>query len=131
MSGLLKLFPSWAWLLLGGAVLATVFAFGWRQGGARAREKLADYKLNTEHQAETQRQANRSRSQAAEQAQAQREPARTIYITKTVERVRDATAPLAACVLPDGAIRVLNDARECARQGRSPACSPDNAVPGS
>ncbi|PZQ77927.1 MAG: hypothetical protein DI563_01860 [Variovorax paradoxus] len=131
MTAILKLFPSWAWLVLGGAVLASVFAFGWRQGGASAREKLADYKLNTEYQAETQRQANRSRSQSAEQAQAQREPARTVYITKTIERVRDATAPLASCALPDAAIRVLNDARECARQGRSPSCAPDHAVPGS
>lgn len=131
MTAILKLFPSWAWLALAGAVLATMFAFGWRQGGASAREKLADYKLNTEHQAEVQRQANRSRSLAAEQAQAQREPARTVYITKTVERVRDATAPIASCPVPDAAVRMLNDAAQCARQGRSPACAPDNAVPGS
>lgn len=44
MTAILKLFPSWAWLALGGVLLATVFAFGWRQGGAGPKLELAQYK---------------------------------------------------------------------------------------
>lgn len=64
MKTLFALFPSWAWLVLGGAVLATVFAFGWRQGGASARVDLADYKAD---QSEAGRKAAlaREREQAA------------------------------------------------------------------
>lgn len=64
----LKLFPSWAWLLLGCAVLAAVFAFGWQQGGASARVELADYKAA---QSEVGRLAAQSRTREEAAARAQ------------------------------------------------------------
>ncbi len=68
MTAILKLFPSWAWLVLGGAVLATVFAFGCRQGAAGPRLELAEYKAA---QAEAGRLAAQSRTREEAAARAQ------------------------------------------------------------
>jgi len=72
VSALLKLFPSWAWLVLACAVLASVFAFGWRQGGAGPRLELANFKLA---QAEQRVLADRAREHrnAARQAAVDKE----------------------------------------------------------
>lgn len=73
MTAILKLFPSWAWLVLGGVLLTTVFAFGWRQGGASARVELAQVrqqaaqaKANAE---KAQREIERQRAQAVQEVQ--------------------------------------------------------------
>ncbi|HZF84690.1 MAG TPA: hypothetical protein VE084_14380 [Burkholderiaceae bacterium] len=130
MKAMLALVPAWVWGLAAAAGAAVLLGIGWRLGSSAGRVDLAEFKLASEHRSEMQRQANRSRTQAAEALEAARTPARTIYITRTIERVRDATATLASCPLPEPAIRLLNRAAECARQDRSATCAADDAVPG-
>lgn len=109
------------WRLWAAAGMAVLLAWthwqAYRQGGAGARVELAQYIADSEHQAELQRQANRSRSHDAEQAEVPRIVYRDRVITKTIERVRNATAPLAECRVPAPAIDALNNARRCAVSG--------------
>lgn len=112
------------------AVLLTAAAAGvWRFWHSAEKSGYERRQREDEAAAEFQREANRGRAHAAEQGEAKQAQVRTVYITRTVERVRDATAPLASCPVPDAAVRMLNDAAQCARQGRSPTCAPDDAVP--
>jgi len=121
------------WRLWAAAGVAVLLAWthwqAYRQGGESARVDLAKYVADSEHQAELQRQANRSRSHDAEQAEVPRIVYRDRVITKTIERVRNATAPLASCPVPPVAVGMLNDAARCAREGRSPACPADGPMP--
>ena len=114
------------------AALVVIAAAGvWKFWHAADKAGYERRQREDEAAAEFQREANRGRSRAAEQGESLQTQIRTVYITKTVERVRNVTEPLASCPVPDAAVRMLNDAARCARQGRSPACTPDDAVPGS
>lgn len=67
-----------------------------------------------EAMADLQREANRSRSRDVERSQAERAVFRDRFITETIVEIRHAAAPLAACPVPDAAVRLLNDAANCA-----------------
>lgn len=121
----------WAKLTLCAALLVAAAAGVWKFWHSAEKSGYERRQREDEAAAEFQREANRGRARIAEQGEAKQAQIRTVYITKTVERVRNATAPLASCPVPDAAVRMLNDAAQCARQGRSPACAPDDAVPGS
>lgn len=119
----------WAKLALCAALLVAAAAGVWKFWHSAEKSGYERRQREDEAAAEFQREANRGRARTAEQGEAKQAQIRTVYITKTVERVRNATAPLASCPVPDAAVRMLNDAAQCARQGRSPACAPDDAVP--
>lgn len=119
----------WAKLALSAALLVAAAAGVWKFWHSAEKSGYERRQREDEAAAEFQREANRGRARTAEQGEAKQAQIRTVYITKTVERVRNATAPLASCPVPDAAVRMLNDAAQCARQGRSPACAPDDAVP--
>lgn len=121
----------WAKLALSAALVVAAAAGVWKFWHSAEKSGHERRQREDEAAAEFQREANRGRARTAEQGEAKQTQIRTVYITKTVERVRDATEPLASCPVPDAAVRMLNDAAQCARQGRSPACAPDDAVPGS
>lgn len=108
---------------------AAFCAFVYRLGGMGPRAELAQYKLHVADLAEQQRLANRSRAAQSERAEGERIAYRDRVITKTITEVRHATVPLADCPLPAPAVRVLNDAARCTREGRSPTCFADAAVP--
>jgi hypothetical protein len=121
----------WAKLALSAALLVAAAAGVWKFWHSAEKSGYERRQREDEAAAEFQREANRGRARAAEQGEAKQAQVRTVYITKTIERVRNVTVPLASCPVPDAAVRMLNDAARCARQGRSPACAPDDAVPGS
>lgn len=78
--------------------------------------------------AEKQREANRATAGKAEKKEAARVVYRDRVITKTVTEVRDASAPLAACPLPAGAIRVYNDTARRASEERPATSLADDAL---
>ena len=80
--------------------------------------------------AEKQREANRTTATKAEKKESVRVVYRDRVITKTITEVRDASAPLAACPIPDAAIRMLNDAAQRAREDRPASSAVDYALPG-
>lgn len=113
---------AYAWI----AVAAVAGYFWWtHQVETKA---LEGERARVEHQAEVQRTANRSRSYDAESRQAAKTVYRDKFITKTLTEIRYVTQNLAACVLEPAAVRMLNDAAECASTDRSAACPAGNAV---
>lgn len=96
---------------------------------AQARQALSDYQLASERATELQRESNRGRAAEVEQRVVVQTVYRDRFITKTIKEIERVTEPLAACPLPAGAIRLLNDAARCAREDRPAACGADDAMP--
>jgi hypothetical protein len=101
--------------------VAAVGGYKWWEYRTEQAAALAE-RQRLEHVADLQREANRARSRAAETAYAERVIYRDRFITRTKIEVRHATADLSLCRLNDDAIRLLNDAAECAADDRGPAC---------
>ncbi len=78
--------------------------------------------------AELQREANRSRAQAAVTNYAQRERVREKFTVITVKEIRDATANLAACPVLPAARSVLDRAVTCAGEERPASCGSDDTM---
>lgn len=89
---------------------------------AQARTELADYKLASERAAELQRETNRGAAREAEVQYVERTVYRDKFITKIETEIRHVAAPLASCPLPDGLVRMLNDAAACAAEDRPATC---------
>ncbi|PZP90234.1 MAG: hypothetical protein DI587_39290 [Variovorax paradoxus] len=96
---------------------------------AQARQALSDYQLASERATELQREGNRGRAAGVEQRVVTQTVYRDRFITKTVKEIERVTQPMAACPVPAGAVRLLNDAARCAREDRPAACGADDAVP--
>ena len=110
-------------LVLGGLLLHQ------RAQTAQARQELSDYLLASERATELQRESNRGRAAGVEQRVVTQTVYRDRFITKTVKEIERVTEPMAACPVPAGAVRLLNDAARCAREDRPAACGVDDAVP--
>lgn len=110
-------------LVLGGLLLHQ------RAQTAQARQALSDYQLASERATELQRESNRGRAAGAEQRVVTQTVYRDRFITKTVKEIERVTEPMAACPVPAGAVRLLNDAARCAREDRPASCGADDAVP--
>lgn len=110
-------------LVLGGLLLHQ------RAQTAQARQALAEYQLASERATELQREGNRGRAAGVEQRVATQTVYRDRFITKTVKEIERVTEPMAACPVPAGAVRLLNDAARCAREDRPTSCGADDAVP--
>ena len=95
---------------------------------AQARHALSDYQLASERATELQREGNRGRAAEVEQRVGAQTVYRDRFITKTVKEIERVTEPMAACPVPSGAVRLLNDAARCAREDRPAACGADDAV---
>lgn len=80
--------------------------------------------------AERQRESNRGAAHKAESTESIRTVYRTRVVTKIVKEIQDATAPLATCAVPSVAVRMLNDAAKCAREGGPATCASDFSLPG-
>lgn len=126
----LKLVSPGAYIYLLIGALSAAFMGGWHLRARIADGDMARHLSEQAHQAELQRIANRDRSRTAETGEGERVVYRDRVITKSVTEVRHATAPLADCPIPPTAVRVLNDAARCAREGRPATCFADPAVPG-
>lgn len=92
------------------------------------QQALVEERARVEHQAEVQRTANRSRARDAELRQIAQTVYRDRFLTKTTTDIRYVTQNLAACVLEPAAVRMLNDAAQCAAEDRSAACGVGDAV---
>jgi hypothetical protein len=95
---------------------------------AQAHQALSDYQLASERATELQREGNRGRAAEVEQRVGAQTVYRDRFITKTVKEIERVTEPMAACPVPAGAVRLLNDAARCAREDRPAACGADDAV---
>lgn len=95
---------------------------------ALARQALSDYQLASERATELQREGNRGRAAGVEQRVVTQTVYRDRFITKTVKEIERVTEPMAACPVPAGAVRLLNDAARCAREDRPASCGADDAV---
>ena len=120
--------PAIAALAVGVLVLAGLLLHQ-RAQTAQARQALSDYQLAGERATELQREGNRGRAAEVEQRVVTQTVYRDRYITKTVKEIERVTQPMAACPVPAGAVRLLNDAARCAREDRPAACGVDDAVP--
>lgn len=118
------------WIALGcAAVLAFVLAFTYRAGKAVVRNEFDAYKLAVQAQAEAMREARAQTARDAAQKESVRTVTRTVYITRKGKDLDREIQPLAACPIPVGAVRVLNDIARCAREDRPSTCGVDDAVP--
>lgn len=78
---------------------------------------------------EQQATSNRELQRAAEKRYTVTQEAQTRYITTTVTEVRHESQSLAACPVPDGARRLLNDGAACARGDSAASCGAGEPVP--
>lgn len=122
------IFPWWAkpvaLLLL---VAGLIGGYAWWQHRTEQRGAMQE-RARLEAQADLQREANRGRVRDAEAGYQARTIYRDRFITQTITEVRDATAGLAACPVPDAAVGLLNRAAQCAREARPAACGAGDGV---
>lgn len=104
-------------------VLALISAF-WKVWHSADQAGYERAQIECQKAADAQREANRQAAHESEKKESVRVVYRDRVITKIVKEARDATAPLASCPVPDGAIRMLNDAAQRAREDRP---APDSA----
>lgn len=116
-------------LIAAGLVLAFTHFTAYRLGGSSSRVDLAEFKFDSEHRSEMQRQANRSRTYAAETAHVTQTIYRDRYITQGVKEINREAPALNSFPVPVGTVRVLNDIARCARENRPTSCGADDAVP--
>ena len=110
------------------AIVAAVVAGWWRLTAfyenrgyeRRAQEDAAAMRAQAER--------NRDLQRSAELRYTVQQGVRDRYIVKTIKEVRDATVPLAACPVPAPAVRLLNDAADCARGDSPSACGAGEPV---
>jgi hypothetical protein len=77
---------------------------------------------------QAQRDRNLDLQRAAEKNYVVQAGIRDHFIVETITEVRHETANLAACQLTPGAVRLFNDAADCARSDRSASCGHDEPV---
>lgn len=106
---------------------AAVAGYAWWQHRTEQRGAQAE-RARLEAMADLQREANRGRARDIEQAQAAKAVYRDRFFTETIVEIRHAAAPLAACPMPDAAVRLLNAAAECAREDRPASCAAGDQV---
>ena len=94
-------------------LVAIVAGYAWWQHRTEQRGAQAE-RARLEAVADLQREANRGRARDIEQAHANQTVYRDRFFTETIVEIRHAAAPLAACPVPDAAVRLLNDAANCA-----------------
>lgn len=112
------------WLLMLAAVAALVAGYYfWADRIGDVREATVRAELKALADAQTER--NRDLQRAAEKRYTVQAEVRERVITETITEVRYATQSLAACVVPERAVSLLNLAAACARDDSPPACSPD------
>jgi hypothetical protein len=80
--------------------------------------------------ADAQTARNREMQRAAELRYTVTSQVREKWFVATVKEIRDASAPLAACPVPDAAVRLLDAARACAIGDPAAACGAGDRVPG-
>lgn len=107
--------------------VAAVAGYAWWQHRTEQRGAQAE-RARLEAMADLQREANRGRARDIEQAQAAKAMYRDRFFTETIVEIRHAAAPLAACPVPDAAVRLLNAAAQCAREDRPASCAAGDQV---
>lgn len=118
----------WAALALAG-VLAFTHLSAYRTGKHAVQAKWDEANVATERASQEQASRNRELQRAAELKYTVQGETRDRFFVTTVKEIHEAAAPLAACVVPEPVIRLLNAARDCA-SGDSPAsCGPAGQVP--
>lgn len=112
-----------------GAVLLALVGSVWRIHYNIKESGREEVRAEYQAAAEAQREANRARVTVAEQKQAAQTIYRDRYITKTVKEIQHVTQNLAACVVADPAVGMLNDAARCASEDRSASCGAGDGLP--
>jgi hypothetical protein len=111
-------------------VLAIAGAW-WKFDRMLAAADMAGYaRARAEDNAAMQAQRNRNLElqRAAEKRYVVQAGIRDHYIVETITEVRHETANLAACQLTPSAVRLFNDAADCARSDRASSCGHDEPV---
>lgn len=103
------------------AIAALLGALRW-YGSFKYDEGYQARKDEDQAAAELQREANRSTAREAEEKESVRSVYRDRFIVTTVREIRNEAQNLAACVLNDGTIRMLNDAARCAEDSGQASC---------
>lgn len=104
------------------AAIAALLGALWWYGASKYDEGYQARKVEDEKAAEVQREANRSTAREAEERESVRTVYRDRFIVTTVREIRNEAQNLAACVLNDGTIRMLNDAARCAEDSGQASC---------
>ena len=120
--------PLWARALILAALVAAIgFAIDHLDN---SRQQIGYDRAQAEYtaNAEKQRTTNQDTARAVEVRYVDREVVRLEYITKIEKELQHETQNLAACTVTDGAVRLLNDARDCASQDRPTPCGAGEQV---
>lgn len=121
------------WRLWVAVAFAAVMAFthitAYRAGRHAVQTSWDAAKVATEQAAQEQATRNRELQRAAELKYVVQGETREKFFVTTVKEIRDASAPMAACPVPESVRLRLNAAAACAR-GDSPAsCGTPEQVP--
>lgn len=112
-----------------GVLALALLAGAWKV--YHAIDKAGYSRAQAEYQAaaELQRETNRGRARVAEEKQATQTVYRDRYITRIVKEIDHAAQDLDRCPVPAGAVRLLNDAAQCASEDRCPTGGAGDGVP--
>lgn len=126
------------WLIRIGIALAAIGSLtavyvGWEHhergiGRAEVKAKWDQERAELKAQVQDQRDKNLALQRQAEKQYTVQAETRDRFITRIVTEIRYATQSLAACPVPDSAVRLLNDASRCASEDSAAACSAGDAV---
>lgn len=109
--------PMWRWFAVALAVVLGALALvAWDTARIKRAEARGDARARAEIKVQSDAQTQRIRDlqRAAELRYTVQAEARDRFITQTIVEVRHAAAPLAACLVPADAVRLLNRAARCA-----------------
>lgn len=132
MTDLLAWLNPYRWILLIALVLAVVFGVPIIKARYDAGQQKVGYdKRAGEDKAamDAQTARNVDLQRASEKKYVVQAEVRDHYIVTTVTEIRDATTALASCPVGAGAVRLLNDAADCARGDSPTACGAGEPVP--
>ncbi|MGC3984845.1 MAG: hypothetical protein QM777_09005 [Pseudorhodoferax sp.] len=118
-------------LITHGVAVGLAVALTWGYLDARHAAALGEIRVdqaNAEVAAHKQKDENVTRAAEVEQRVVTQTVYRDRFITKTVKEIERVTEPMAACLVPADAVRLLNDAARCAREDQPAACGADDAV---
>jgi hypothetical protein len=127
--------PLRKYLALAGAILlAGLIAFShftaYRAGRQAVQAKWDSANVALERAAQEQAAHNRELGRMAELHQQAVANAQDRFITQATKEVLRASEKLAACPVPDDAVRLLNSAAACARGDSASACGAGDQLPG-
>lgn len=112
------------------AALAGSHWYAYSSGADKVQARFDAHVVAAEKAAAAQRETNRTRAVEVEERIVTQTVYRDRFITKTVKEIERVTEPLASCPVPADAVRLLNDAAQCAREDRPASCGADGALPG-